>query len=131
MLEEHTDAAGRKKFLHALKIPVFDSEGKVIGTQGVLSNITALKQAEETVRQEQALFTDLISTIPDHIYFKDRKSRFIRINDAMAKWVGMRSPDEAVGKTDFDLFSEEHAWQAYEDEQRIMSTGNALIGFEE
>ena len=131
VIEEHTDAAGGKKFLHALKIPVFGPDEKVIGTQGVLFDITALKLAEEALRQEQVLFTDLISTIPDHIYFKDRKSRFVRINDAMAKWFGMRNPDEAVGKTDFDVFGEEHAWQAYEDEQRIMSTGNPLIGFEE
>jgi PAS domain S-box-containing protein len=128
VIEEHKDATGRKKFLHALKIPVFSTEGKVIGTQGVVFDITALKQAEETVRKEQALFTDLITTIPDHIYFKDRKSRFVRINDAMAKRFGMRSPDEAVGKTDFDVFSEEHARQAYEDEQRVMSTGDPLIG---
>jgi PAS domain S-box-containing protein len=55
VIEEHTDAAGRKKFLHALKIPVFSSEGKVIGTQGVLSDITALKQAEAHNREQAAL----------------------------------------------------------------------------
>jgi len=131
VIEEHTDAAGGKKFLRALKIPVVDQAGKIIGSQGVVFDITALKLSEEALRQEQTLFTDLISTIPDHIFFKDRKSRFVRVNDAMAKWFGLGSPDEAVGKTDFDEFSEEHAWQSYEDEQRIMSTGNALIGLEE
>ena len=94
-------------------------------------DITERKHSEEALRREQALFKDLISTIPDNIYFKDRESRFIRINDAMAKWVGMRSPEEAVGKTDFNIFSEEHARQAYEDEQRIMSTGIPLIGLVE
>jgi PAS domain S-box-containing protein len=131
LVEEYTDATGKKQFVNAIKIPVFSSEGKVIGTQGVLFDITARKQAEEALREEQILFTDLISTIPDHIYFKDRKSRFVRVNDAMAKWFGMSSPDEAVGKTDFDIFGEEHAWQAYEDEQRLMSTGNSLVGCEE
>jgi PAS domain S-box-containing protein len=131
LVEEYTDAAGRKQFVHAIKTPVFSSEEKIIGTQGVLFDITALKQAEDALRREQALFTGLVSTIPDHIYFKDRTSRFVRINGAMAKAFGMRSPEEAAGKTDFDVFSEEHARKAYEDEQRVMSTGDPLIGLVE
>jgi PAS domain S-box-containing protein len=94
-------------------------------------DITERKHAEEALRREQALFKDLVSTIPDNIYFKDRKSRFVCINDAMAKTFGLHSADEAAGKTDFDIFSEEHARQAYEDEQRIMSTGEPLIGLVE
>jgi PAS domain S-box-containing protein len=43
----------------------------------------------------------------------------------------MRNAGEAAGKTDFDVFSEEHARQAFEDEQRIMSTGQPLIGLVE
>ena len=94
-------------------------------------DITKRKHAEEALRREQALFNDLIHTIPDNLYFKDRKSRFVRINDAMARSFGMRNAGEAAGKTDFDVFSEEHARQAFEDEQRIMSTGQPLIGLVE
>ena len=59
-VEEYTDAAGRKQFVHALKIPVFDSDGKVIGTQGILFDITALKQSEEALRLEQSLFSSVV-----------------------------------------------------------------------
>ena len=111
--------------------PLDPSEANPTLRIGVIADITERKQAEEALKREQALFTDLVSTIPDQIYFKDRQSRFIRINDAVAKRFGLRSPDEAVGKTDFDVFSEEHARQAYEDEQRIMSTGDPLIGLVE
>jgi PAS domain S-box-containing protein len=108
-----------------------DGNGKVTGVLSSGHDITDQRRAEEALKLEQTLFNSLVSTIPDHIYFKDRQSRFIRINKAMAKWFGLRSPDEAVGKTDFDVFSEEHARQAYGDEQRIMSTGDPLIGFVE
>jgi PAS domain S-box-containing protein len=110
---------------------VLDELGQTKEILSIGSDITERKQAEEALKREQALFTDLVSTIPDQIYFKDRKSRFVRINDSMARRFGLRSPDEAVGKTDFDVFSEEHARQAYEDEQRIMSTGDPLIGLVE
>ena len=108
-----------------------DGNGNVAGALSSGHDITDQRRAEEALRMEQTLFNSLVSTIPDHIYFKDRQSRFVRINIAMAKWFGWRSPDEAVGRTDFDVFSEEHARQAYDDEQRIMSTCDPLIGLVE
>jgi PAS domain S-box-containing protein len=89
------------------------------------------KLAEEALKVEQSLLTNLLRTSPDHIYFKDRQSRFIRINDRMAQSFGLRSPEDAVGKSDFDFFTEEHARQAYEDEQQVMRTGKPIIGIEE
>jgi PAS domain S-box-containing protein len=90
-----------------------------------------LEIQNDELRHEQALFQSLLETTPDHIYFKDRQSRFMRINGAMARRFGLRDPSHAVGKTDFDIFTDEHARQAFTDEQRIMSTGAALIGIEE
>jgi len=108
-----------------------DPSGGIIGIRGVAQDITERKQAEEALRKEQTLFASLVGTIPDHIYFKDRQSRFVRINDLMARDSGMRDPAEAIGKTDFDIFGEEHARQAYADEQRVMETGEPIIGLEE
>jgi PAS domain S-box-containing protein len=82
------------------------------------------KQAEEELR-------NLMDTIPDGIYFKDRQSRFVRANKALARWVDVGDPCELLGKTDFDLFTDEHARQAYEDEQEILRTGRPLVGKEE
>lgn len=89
------------------------------------------RRTDEALQMEQALLTNLLRTSPDHIYFKNRQSRFIRINDMMAQSFGLRGPGDAVGKSDFDFFTEEHARQAYEDEQRIISTGMPIVGLEE
>src|SRR5262249_25135867 len=66
--------------------------------------------------------------IPDAIYFKDRESRFLRISRAMADRFELSGPEAAIGKTDADMFSAEHAQQALEDEQRILRTGVPLVG---
>ncbi|HUL52354.1 MAG TPA: response regulator [Opitutaceae bacterium] len=97
----------------------------------LLSILEDQRKTEAALRQEHALFESLASAIPDHIYFKDRQSRFIRINDTMAQAFGLRHPDEAVGKTDFDFFSKEHARQAFDDEQAVMRTGTPIIGLVE
>jgi len=89
------------------------------------------KRVEEAFGQERYLMNTLMDKIPDHIYFKDRQSRFIRINKSMAKLFNLDDPSKAVGKTDSDFFTSEHAEQARRDEQRIMETGHPLRGKEE
>jgi PAS domain S-box-containing protein len=76
------------------------------------------------------LLTQLLDNISDHIYFKDRQSRFILVNKAFAEKLGLR-PEDMKGKTDFDIFTAEHARPAFEDEQHIMETGEPLVGLEE
>jgi PAS domain S-box-containing protein len=93
--------------------------------------IAERKQAEAELVHERYLLDTLMDNVPDSIYFKDTHSRFLRINKALAKRFGVPSPSEALGKTDFDFFSEEHARPAFEDEQEVMRTGVPLVGKEE
>ena len=108
------------------KLPLYDKDRNIIGTYGISHNITARKQIEEKLAQEQYLINALMDTIPDYIYFKDRASRFIKINKALAKSFGFSDSERMVGKTDFDFFTDEHARPAYEDEQQIIQTGQPL-----
>ena len=90
-----------------------------------------LQQAQASLRREQSLLRNLLDHIPDNVYFKDRESRFLRIGKAMARYVGLADPAEAVGKTDFAFFTEEHARPAYEDEQDVIRTGQSMVNKEE
>ncbi|HEX7509938.1 MAG TPA: GAF domain-containing protein, partial [Chitinivibrionales bacterium] len=85
----------------------------------------------EQMNFERDLLHALMNNIPDSIYFKDRQSRFIRASRAQAKRTGFSDPEELIGKTDFDLFTKEHAQQAFDDEQRILRTAVPEIGIEE
>ena len=81
--------------------------------------------------KQSSLMKHLMDNIMDNIYFMDRDSRIIMINKAGAKWLGFDSPEEVIGKTDLDIFTDEHGHDAYEDEQRIMETGVPVLGKEE
>jgi len=89
------------------------------------------KRAEQALVSEQRLLNNLITALPDTIYFKDRESRFIRINNGFVRKHGLADASAALGKTDFELFGNEHAGEAYADEQRIITTGQPIIDKEE
>jgi len=86
------------------------------------------KRAEEALAKERDLFHTLLDNLPDRIYFKDDQSRFIRINGAVAQQFKINHPREAMGKTDVDFFTAEHAQVALADEQRVMQTGKPILG---
>ena len=113
------------------KVPFRDSQGRIQGLVGIGRDITERKRVEETLAAQQKLLDNLIAAVPDLVYFKDRESRFIRINEAYAKRARLTDVHAAIGKTDFDIFGKQHAREAYEDEQRIMATGKAIINKEE
>jgi sigma-B regulation protein RsbU (phosphoserine phosphatase) len=77
---------------------------------------------------DSSILRMLMDNNPDRIYFKDLQSRFVRNNAAHARSLGAASPDDCVGKSDFDFFSREHAERAFADEQQIIRSGEPLIG---
>jgi diguanylate cyclase (GGDEF)-like protein/PAS domain S-box-containing protein len=90
------------------------------------SDITERKQVEEALAKEQYLLQALLDAAPDYIYFKDAESRFLRTSRAHAKAFGLSDPALVIGRSDFDFFTEEHAHQAYNDEQEIIRTGQSV-----
>jgi PAS domain S-box-containing protein len=85
------------------------------------------KPVGKQLTRELTLIKPLLDIIPDKLYFKDLESRFISISRSQAKILGLKDPSQAVGKTDFDYFSIEHAQMAYDDQQEIIRTGKPLI----
>ena len=76
---------------------------------------------------ERLFLHAMLDSSTDHIYFKDTQSRFIRINQALAKSLGLKDPAEAIGKTDFDFQPRERAEVRFQSERCIMETGTPVI----
>lgn len=77
---------------------------------------------------EKSMLDVLMNNLPDHIYFKDTELRFIRISKSHADSLGLKRPEDAIGKSDFDFFDYSHAKEAFKDERKILSTKESIIG---
>ena len=91
------------------------------------AKVAELSETNRSLLNTQMLVEAMLDNIPDRIYFKDAQSRFVKVSKALAKRLGVAHPDDAVGKTDFDFYPDTRAREFYEDEQRIIKTGEPLI----
>ncbi|MDE2417267.1 MAG: EAL domain-containing protein [Burkholderiales bacterium] len=102
--------------------------GKHVGLVIHWRDITEVQEANRAATYERELMHALMDSIPDQIFFKDSESRFLRINQSLAKRYGIDDPSLAVGKTDADFYTPEHGAKTAADERQIMETGEPLVG---
>jgi PAS domain S-box-containing protein len=100
-------------------------------TRQLQSEIDDRQLAEETLSEERRMLRALIDNVPDFMYVKDARSCFVVANASLAKSMGVTSPAELLGKTDFDFYPKRLANQYYEDEQKVMHKKKLLFEREE
>lgn len=77
-------------------------------------------RALRELAEQHAILRSVIDNIPDQVYLKDLDSRFVVVNPVTARFFGASTPDQLVGKTDFDFFPRELASQFLAEEQALM-----------
>ena len=114
----HSD--GRTLFFHAVKTPVFDPQGKIIGSQGVLFDVTELKTTQTRYHAEHTLLRTLMDLAPDFIFVKDVESRFLVVNAALASCYG-QTPATMLGRTDADFMPADQATRCRATELQVLA----------
>jgi len=126
LCRDHEQLQGYKEVIHML-------DDYILATHLVdgelptrITHAIRRRLKEQELLHEKRLLQSLLDNIPDAIFFKDRNSRFTKVNQTMERIYGQ--PNRCLlGKTDFDLFADEHARQAYNDEQAILRTGEPMV----
>jgi len=103
-----------------------NQSGEIIGSIGVIKDISERKKMETKLAYEKELMQSLLDNIPDSIYFKDEHSRFIKVNEAKAKHSNTTT-ENMVGKTDFDFLSEDEAQRIHDDDKKVMESNKPII----
>lgn len=107
--------------VQVITIPLLGGE-----VQAILFLEAPLPEDLERCLKERGLFATILHTIPDHIYVKDTHHRFLFVNEAFARHRGFSSPEEMLGKTDFDLYPRELAERYWHEEEELLKTGKPI-----
>jgi sigma-B regulation protein RsbU (phosphoserine phosphatase) len=107
-----------------------DAKGRLQHYEGTVEDITARRQAQEGVRESEALYHSLVETMPQNVFRKDLNGRFTFANQQYCRHYGVPL-EEILGKTDFDFFPKELAKKYQADDQRVMVTGKTFEIIEE
>ena len=79
--------------------------------------------AQEQLRQSQQMLQLVMDNIPQIIFWKDTASVFLGCNRVFAEIAGLESPEDVVGKTDYDLLYQKEEADLYrESDLRVMQT---------
>ncbi|MEP7135117.1 MAG: PAS domain-containing protein [Chloroflexota bacterium] len=126
--EHHIKARdGKLHWVFEAAVDLRDEHGIAHGSIGMYQDITERKQSEGALRYERDLLQIFMDNIPDAVYFKDTRSRFIRVNKAQSQFLKLDQPQDAIGKTDFDFQSSDLAQQFLNEEKQIIETGQPII----
>jgi PAS domain S-box-containing protein len=90
-----------------------------------------LLEAQQTLAMERNLLSTLIDIVPDHIFVRDRAYRHQLNNRSQLILLRAKTLEQTLGKTDFDFYPPDVARRFHEDNERVMSSGQAMIDSEE
>jgi two-component system, chemotaxis family, CheB/CheR fusion protein len=114
------DPRGKPFFLRLLP---YRAKGVTDGVVLTLIDVSGLKAAEDALFHERYLLNSLLRSVPDAIYFKDARGRFIRFNHALAERFGVTDPVHAIGKTAFDLLEHDAAMALHRQDEAVIRSG--------
>jgi PAS domain S-box-containing protein len=93
-------------------------------------DITGRKRAEESIARERHLLRTLVDVLPETFYVKDLDSRFLVVNETLAKQYGKDTPAQFLGLSDADLFPAGLAAELRAEEMKVFA-GEPIISHED
>jgi len=98
----------------------------------VARDITAQKTMQRELAAQHDLFDNVLSNVPASIFWKDRNSVYLGVNERFVLDAGLQSPQDLIGKSDYDLaWTKEEADFYRECDRKVMDSGEAMLNIEE
>ncbi|WP_405383508.1 PAS domain-containing protein [Maribacter sp. LLG6340-A2] len=122
-------ANGDEKWVMSGGKPIYHN-GELVGLIGTFQDIQEQVDADNKTLNNEKLLRTLIDNLPVNVYIKDTESRKILVNKAECDFLGVDSPEEILGKSDFDLYPSESAARSREEDLMVMNTLKPIISKE-
>jgi PAS domain S-box-containing protein len=93
--------------------------GYIIGTR---IEITELKNVTNALTQRELYLRATLDNLPFLFWLKDAQSRFLAVNKTFSDAFGLARPEEAIGKTDFDILPADVAARYQSDDLEVLGS---------
>jgi two-component system, NtrC family, sensor kinase len=126
-IEEHDPGDGHKIYVQVIKTPVLDTNGKVVGTQGIFWDVTERRRAEEALRSSEQRTRLIVDTANDAFVEMDATGHITAWNPAAEDVFGWTRA-EAVGRRVRDTIIPEQFREAHDNGRaRFLATGSEQV----
>ena len=99
-------------------------DGKTVKLMGTFQDITDHKRLEKQLQYSRNMLQTVLDAMPSAVFWKDRNLNYLGGNRTWLKEAGLKSSEDVVGKSDYDLpWEKDHADSFREDDRRIMESG--------
>lgn len=131
-VEPRRKADGTTILANIIKAPLIDYEGNVCGVIGIYEDLTEHLQSDAALRQSEEMLKLVLNTIPSWVFWKDINCVYLGCNYLFASNAGLKSPQDIMGKTDYDLpWTKEEADRYRADDKTVMESGIPKLNYEE
>jgi len=110
---------------------IIGKDDQVVALEGFITDISERMKAEEALQESRQMLQTVLDTIPVRVFWKDKKSVYLGCNHIFARDAGLTSPDEIIGKNDFDMVWLDQAEQFRIDDRVVMASGLPKLNYEE
>jgi PAS domain S-box-containing protein len=121
---------GQVRWVRSTVVPGRDKAGHVVSYDGLVSDITERKKAEEKLISSEAFYHSLVEHLPQNMFRKDLSERFTFANQRFCQMLGKRL-EEIIGKTDWDFYPADLAAKYQRDDREVIRTGRSFETIEE
>ena len=80
------------------------------------------QKTEKALSEKESYLRVLLDNMPFPVWLKDTQSRFLAVNQLLANQMGRSTPESVVGKTDFDFYPSEKAFQYQQDDKKVLAS---------
>jgi PAS domain S-box-containing protein len=95
-------ADGSVGWTHTRAVPMLDVDGHITEWIGMVTNVTARKNAEQAFSNQRRMYEAILTNTPDLAYVWNLEHRFIYANEGLLRMWG-KSWEEAIGKNCLEL----------------------------
>jgi len=121
-------ADGSIGWTHTRAVPMLDASGEITEWIGMVTNVTARKNAEHALAYQRRMYEAILTNTPDLAYVWNLEHRFIYANEGLLRTWG-RTWEEAIGKNCLELGYEPwHAAMHDREIEQVVATRKPVRG---